>query len=173
VGVAPATSPHGGVVPGARSVLVEVVLLRASPRLAYRVLVGHPSAAETPDAAALRVAGLPAHAWRRPDLVVHSTSWRYDTAGRVVLTYVVLPDPDVAGPATELASPRIARGVASGRPTPARVGVDEVVAHAVRHLAFLLPTDPQVRRAVGPAAEWAAALREWDPAPAGAAPATR
>lgn len=160
-----------GVGPGTRSVLVEVVLLRASPRLAYRVLVGYPSTAESPDAAALRVAGLPAGAWRRTDLVVHSTSWRYDGAGRVVLTYAVLPDPDVACPAVELASPLIARGVASARPTPARVGVDEVAAHAVRHLAFLLPTDPKVRRAVGPDADLAAALRQWEPAVAGAVPA--
>jgi CRP-like cAMP-binding protein len=114
----------------------------------------HPGAAA---AAALESAGLAARA-------VHSTSWRHDR-GRLVLTYLaVLDDPGVSPTGLRAAQVRrasLARGSAVG-PPPA-IGIEAVVEHALRHLAWLLADDPAVRQALGP--EWAAALAGYQPEP--------
>ncbi|MEU8133761.1 hypothetical protein [Streptodolium elevatio] len=133
---------------GSRPVAVEVVLLRALPQLGYRVVRGAPLPAEAPDAAAVRLAGLPRKAARRADLVVHSTSWRYDDAGQVVLMYAVAPDPFPQLPAVAVDLGAVARGTGPARPSPTRVRVGDVAAHAVRHLAFLARCDAQVRSAL-------------------------
>lgn len=76
------------------AVAVEVLLLRldGAGRLAYRELRAGWWPPGTPDALALRFAGIDGSA---PDATVsHSTSWRCDRNGRIVLTYAVLPDPD-------------------------------------------------------------------------------
>ncbi len=116
-----------------------------------------PGKGESPDAAARRISG---------DTVVHSTSWRYRPEGQVVLTFAVCPDP---APDSGSASPvlRTTVGLSPGRPVPRHMEIGHVAAHAVRHLAFLLGTDPVVGAALARTPRIAAALREIDPAPAG------
>jgi hypothetical protein len=89
---------------------------------------------------------------------VHSTSWRQER-GAVVLTHVAAvgrPAGDVPGfrhwPVRQRA---MAHGTALT--PPARIDLEHVVAHALRHLAWLAVADGAVRRALGP--EWRSALR--------------
>lgn len=125
------------------NVYVEVLTLRADldGRWSYRRATAVPARGESPDEAARRTAGaVPG--------VMHSTSWRYRPEGRVVLTYAVCPDPEPGLPATPLRTLEIARGPAPDSPTPERIEVDHVAAHAVQHLAFLMTTDQVVREAL-------------------------
>jgi hypothetical protein len=78
------------------------------------------------------------------EFVMHSTSWRYVRPGRVVLTYIAYSDH------LEFRIDRVRTltlkqlkdiKIASGRPRT-RAGLErQVVAHAMRHIAFLVQTD--------------------------------
>lgn len=86
--------------------------------------------------------------------VLHSTSWRHD-GEHVVLTYLAVVD-QPAALNDNLASETVgrialARGAATAAPTS--IQVEQVVEHALRHLAWLVDDDPVV----------AAALPEWPP----------
>jgi hypothetical protein len=77
--------------------------------------------------------------------LVHSTSWRY-ASGRVVLTYIAYSDELVFGRGKvkrlslkELRKINISRGQPRSREGLER----QVVAHAMRHIAFLIQTDYQ------------------------------
>src|SRR5579875_1941880 len=145
-------------VPG-RRVMIEVYLLRAGPggTLAFRRAWGWLDEAETPDDAAVRV-GLPRT--RRPLRAgtLHSTSWRHGADGSIVLTYVMAPDPEPELAAVELASLQLAHGPTARQPTPLQVRPEQVAAHAVRHLAMVADTNPQVREALCADQDLAAAL---------------
>lgn len=139
-------------------VSVETLMLRVSTdnRWSYRQSMTEPRRGESPDAAARRLSGVTA---TDPDTVLHSTSWRYEPDGRIVLTYTVCPDPSPWLPAIEVPVLELARGEAPATPSPDRIATANVVAHAVRHLAFLMAEDPVVARAlsrhplIGPALE--------------------
>ncbi|MCK2216044.1 hypothetical protein MF672_019905 [Actinomadura sp. ATCC 31491] len=126
-------------------VSVETLMLRVDTdnRWSYRHASTRPRPGETPDEAARRLAGVRE---ADPDVVLHSTSWRYEPDGRIVLTYAVCPDPSPWLPAVEAPDLVIARGAAPATPAPEHVAVANVVAHAVRHLAFLVAEDPVVAR---------------------------
>lgn len=128
-------------------VSVETLMLRVGTgnRWHYRHARTRPAPGESPDEAARRLAGVAAG---DPGTVVHSTSWRHEPEGEIVLTYAVCPDPAPWLPAVEAATLEIARGEAPATPSPGRVTLDNVVAHAVRHLAFLMAEDPVVARAL-------------------------
>src|SRR6266496_2556195 len=121
---------------------VEVILLRTDEdgRLWFRVLRGSLDS-DHPDACARRLAALPDGG----PALLHSTSWRYDPCGGVVLTYVAAPESRPELTARPLAEAMIAASAGPGEPTPPRVGLRNVAAHGVRHLALLLRTDPVVR----------------------------
>ncbi len=146
------------VVTGRHVVSVETLMLRVGTdnRWAYRHALTRPLRGESPDETARRLSGV---APGDPDTVLHSTSWRYEPDGEIVLTYAVCPDPSPWLPATEVPALEIARGRAPATPSPQGVTLANVVAHAVRHLAFLLAEDPVVARAlsrhprIGPALE--------------------
>jgi hypothetical protein len=95
---------------------------------------------------------------------VHSTSWRQE-AGTVVLTHLAV----VARPAGDVAGferrPVRGRELAFGTALapPARIDPEHVVAHALRHLAWLVDHDGAVREALGPG--WRGALRPHQPEP--------
>jgi hypothetical protein len=86
--------------------------------------------------------------------ILHSTSWRHD-GEHVILTYLAVVDPP--GAPNENLAPEVvgraalARGAATA--APASIQVEQVVEHALRHLAWLLHDDPAV----------AAALPGWVP----------
>lgn len=138
-------------------VSVETLMLRvdARRRWSYRSALTSPRPGESPDAAARRLAGVAAG---DSGTVVHSTSWRYEPDGRVVLTYAICPDPEPWLPAVEVPVLEIARGRAPAAPSPDRVALANVVAHAVRHLAFLMAEDPVVARVLARHPRLAAAL---------------
>jgi len=97
-------------------------------------------------------------------LVVHSTSWRHEEA-RIILTYIA-----VVRPPAELATDslivlpvtrtELARGEAMA--APEAIGVEAVLEHALRHLAWLVKDDPAVMQAL---ADWKATLAEFQPEP--------
>lgn len=88
--------------------------------------------------------------------VLHSTSWRHEPSGRLVLTYAAGPAP--GSDMTPLVEPSV---VCSGdplTPAPPDVHAHHVAAHAARHLADLATRDPGVAAAAatGAAEFWAA-----------------
>jgi len=107
---------------------------------------------ETARAATTRL--FPAIPLRR--VVVHSTSWRYEHE-KLVLTYLAYSD--------ELPFDGLPR-VLPREPNAVGAGVASVVAHAIRHLAFLVREEPdEYRRALSP--ETLAHLARIDPEVAG------
>jgi hypothetical protein len=95
-------------------------------------------------------------------LVVHSTSWRRDRAA-VVLTFVaVLPSDAVR----ELAAVAVRRAeLARGEATAATqvISWEQVVEHALRHLAWLVRDDSVVAASLGDG--WRQALEDYVPEP--------
>ncbi|GIH23506.1 hypothetical protein Aph01nite_18160 [Acrocarpospora phusangensis] len=135
--------PERGLVP----LSVEILALRVDEagRWRYRRLVTALRDGETPDEAVRRHVGVAAD---DQATVVHSTSWRYQPKGRLVLTYAVCPDPDPLASAEELTEFRLARGSTPAAPSPDDVQVENVAAHALRHLAHLLHSDDVVATAL-------------------------
>jgi hypothetical protein len=95
--------------------------------------------------------------------VVHSTSWRHE-GGRLVLTYVAVLDAEPPSVAGLVGGPVAPGAPARGGATtpPASLHIDQVLHHALRHLAWLQRDDPAVAAELDPA---------WGPALAGHAPA--
>ena len=95
-------------------------------------------------------------------LVVHSTSWHQEE-GRLVVTYAA-PIAVVSSPPRTrfipVAPGRLARGDALVAPTS--VNQDEIVRHAVQHLAWLWITDDAIRWAL---LDWELHLRPFELAP--------
>jgi hypothetical protein len=96
--------------------------------------------------------------------VVHSTSWRLEDA-RVILTYVAVVAAALALPPDSLVAINVrrldlARGEALG--APSAIGVEQVLEHAFRHLAWLVRDDPAIRAALP---DWRERLNEYEPEP--------
>lgn len=97
-----------------------------------------------------------------PPLLVHSTSWRRASGG-VLLTFLVVIGEDQA---PGLKSVPITRAeLARNSATEAAKGVstNQVVEHALRHLAWLAQDDAAVRAELSPV--WLAELAGYVPAP--------
>ena len=97
-------------------------------------------------------------------LVVHSTSWRHEE-GRIILTYIAAvesPGELARDSLVALAVKRaeLARGGAMS--APKSIGVEAVIEHALRHLAWLVRDDPAVASELG---GWRAALTGFEPEP--------
>ncbi len=95
-------------------------------------------------------------------LLVHSTSWRRGKGG-VLLSFLVVIGEDQA---TELDFVPIMRAeLARNSATEAAKGVstNQVVEHALRHMAWLAQDDAAVKAALSP--EWLAALAGYVPEP--------
>jgi hypothetical protein len=85
--------------------------------------------------------------------LIHSTSWRWEPDGRIVLTYVAWVKEGTLGPAARSLPKLAAPGpVDPLRPRPAEIRELDPLAHGLRHLAFLLRTsrDGAMARALGP-----------------------
>ncbi|TMF42649.1 MAG: hypothetical protein E6I23_12620 [Chloroflexi bacterium] len=97
-----------------------------------------------------------------PPLLVHSTSWRRGQGG-VLLSFLVVIGDDQAA---DLAGVPIIRAeLARNSATEAAKGVssNQVVEHALRHMAWLAQDDAAVRATLSPA--WVAALSGYVPEP--------
>ncbi|MFY1668505.1 hypothetical protein ACN27G_00885 [Plantactinospora sp. WMMB334] len=121
---------------------VETILLSTSPGgLRFRARARALTEGEHPDAVARALAGM---SRRGGDVLLHSTSWRFQDTG-IVLTYVALPDPH---PKPDQSAP-VEPGPVLGQqdplaPAPGVVRPVDVAVHACRHLAFLRHTDALV-----------------------------
>jgi len=95
-------------------------------------------------------------------LLVHSTSWRRDR-NAVILTFVVAIDvPAPAGmDSRPIGRATLARSEATAAPRD--IGTDQVVEHALRHLAWLVKDDPIVRGELSVA--WMSTLSAYVPEP--------
>jgi hypothetical protein len=95
-------------------------------------------------------------------LLVHSTSWRR-ARGSVVLTFVVVnrdgQAPELPGIPVHRAE--LARSGATD--APVAIAYQQVLEHALRHLAWLIEDDETVRSVLGE--EWKVALRGYTPEP--------
>ena len=97
-------------------------------------------------------------------LVIHSTSWRHEE-GRVILTYIaaVLPPQDLPSDSLlvlPVGRTELARGEAMA--APQTIGVEAVLEHALRHLAWLLHDDRSVMETLG---SWKPYLAGFQPEP--------
>jgi hypothetical protein len=95
-----------------------------------------------------------------PPILVHSTSWRRDRDA-VVLSFIVVIDEMHVGAMDSRPIVRAELARSGATAAPRTIGTDQVVEHALRHLAWLAEDDPVVREVL-PAA--------WHPVLAGYAP---
>jgi hypothetical protein len=94
--------------------------------------------------------------------LVHSTSWRRER-GSVVLSFVVVIDPQRVGSMDSRPIGRAALARSGATAAPAAIAFDQVVEHGLRHLAWLAQDDPVVRAELsGP---WRTALADYLPEP--------
>jgi hypothetical protein len=119
---------------------VEVLVLRllSADVLGHRWVRGPLPAHSSPDGRAVELVGCSSG-------LCHSTSWRQDRPGLLVLTYAAVPDPCSHAAAAPFRLPLVVTGGGALHPRPAEVDAGHVAAHAVRHLADLAQRDPVVR----------------------------
>lgn len=94
--------------------------------------------------------------------LLHSTSWRRDHAA-VILSFLVVVDPELT---TGMESRPIGRAeLARSQATtaPPSIGTNQVLEHALRHLAWLAEDDPVVAGELSVA--WRRALSDYVPEP--------
>jgi hypothetical protein len=91
--------------------------------------------------------------------LVHSTSWRWEE-GMVVLSFLAVSDRPV-GEAAVVSRVDLARGSAKGAPT--QIASDQVLEHALRHLAWLAEDDETVRAKLD--GDWRDLLDRYVPEP--------
>jgi hypothetical protein len=87
---------------------------------------------------------LPADNKTAQEFVVHSTSWRYSAPRRIVLTYIAYSDELDFGAARVRRLPlkQLRRiNISTGQPRSPFGRERQVVAHAMRHIAFLIKSD--------------------------------
>jgi hypothetical protein len=130
-------------------VQIEVMLLSVSDgtELGWRAVRSTLPTGCRPDARARELAGLDSDV--PAATVVHSTSWR-PISGGLILTYVVLPDPNPAGCSVHMvpAEARVICSADAAAPSPPVVDAEHVLAHALRHLSLVARTNPAVAAAV-------------------------
>ncbi len=141
----------------AANVVVEVIGIRPLPdgALGYRVVHALWEPGTTPDRLALDAIGIAETPG--PWTVSHSTSWRFEEPDVVYLTYAVMPDLVMSADVTILERTGVVSSGDPMLPTPPELHEHHIAAHAVRHLAYLVETDPAVRDAAG---RWP---RAWQP----------
>ncbi|MGQ0848137.1 MAG: hypothetical protein ACT4OP_03320 [Actinomycetota bacterium] len=91
--------------------------------------------------------------------VLHSTSWRWESSA-VVLTFIGVVDLEPNLELLPIVPTELARGESDS--APERIDSDQVLYHALRHLAWLVREDEVVRSALD--AGWQQALATYVPA---------
>ena len=95
-------------------------------------------------------------------LLVHSTSWRRDR-GAVILSFVVVIANGLVGNMASRPIERTDLARSEATVAPRDIATDQVVEHALRHLAWLAEDDPVVRDELSEG--WKAALATYVPEP--------
>lgn len=138
--------------------LADSAIVGLKPSHADSFVVGWPAGAKPEEVAskALKTLGLTAE-------VLHSTSWRH-AGNEVVLTYLAVVSPDYALPESWEAAPVQHAALARGDVTtpPPTIAVDQVLEHALRHLAWLSREDEVIGKALP---GWALVLEGYVPEP--------
>ena len=138
--------------------LVDGSIVSLRPAHADSFVVGWPAGAkpEVIAANALRMLGLEA-------VVLHSTSWRHANA-EVVLTYLAVVAPGFTLPDSWEAIPVLHAELARGDTTapPPVIGIQQVIEHALRHLAWLSKEDAVIGAALP---DWREVLESYVPEP--------
>jgi len=81
------------------------------------------------------------------EFLVHSTSWRYEQPGRVILTYIAYSDEleFETGKTKSLPLKKLKTITKKSHKPRTQAGLEKkVVSHAMRHIAFLIKTDDQI-----------------------------
>jgi hypothetical protein len=90
---------------------------------------------------------LPSRELEEKEFLIHSTSWRYERPGNVILTYVAYSDEfEFPDGKTQSMSLKQLRTIAKTGWTPRSAAEVEkkVVCHAMRHISFLIRTDKEI-----------------------------
>lgn len=97
-----------------------------------------------------------------PPRLLHSTSWRRDRAS-VILSFLVVVDQEVAAgmESRPIGRAELARSRATA--APQSIGSNQVLEHALRHLAWLAKDDPVVAAEL--TTPWHRALSDYVPEP--------
>jgi hypothetical protein len=164
IGVTPAAAGRTAIgAEGGRVVVETIVLSERRGVLRFRAARRSMHTGDHPDDLARGLAGLTACT---PGAVLHSTSWRVEAAA-VVLTYVALPDPCPEPSARPVALDAAATAAGPLAPSPGRIEVDAVAAHACRHLALLAIVDEHVALAARALPDLWRPIAKLSPIPAG------
>jgi len=81
------------------------------------------------------------------EFVIHSTSWRYETPGKVILTYIAYSDEleFQKGKSTSFPLQKIKTITKQSRKPRTQTAIEKkVVSHGLRHIAFLIRTGNQI-----------------------------
>jgi hypothetical protein len=81
------------------------------------------------------------------EFIIHSTSWRYERPGNVLLTYIAYSDELTfeKGKTKNLLLRNLGNITRNSRKPYSRTQLEKkVVCHAIRHIAFLVKTDDQI-----------------------------
>jgi len=140
------------------AVHIEIIAFRHGEKLEWRRVEGAIQKNEKPDEAALRLLSLGSSPF---DGMCHSTSWRFETENRIVLTYAVIPDPDPGSAACVLSGDVILASIDPLRPAPPNLRTEHIALHAVHHLAELSRRDVTVKNQVDRYPEMWNMLREY------------
>lgn len=78
--------------------------------------------------------------------VCHSTSWRWTDENQIVLTYATVTGHDGLSGVEWLDGPAVVSSGELLKPRPDYLHAHHVAAHAIKHLASLATTDPEIGR---------------------------
>ena len=81
------------------------------------------------------------------EFIVHSTSWRYERPGKILLTYIAYSDELTfeKGKSKSLSLKDLRTILKRSRKPRSQAELEKkVVSHAMRHISFLIRTDPQI-----------------------------
>jgi len=95
-------------------------------------------------------------------ILLHSTSWRRDR-GAVILSFLVAIEADQRGVMASRPIDRSELARSEATAAPSAIGSDQVLEHALRHLAWLVQDDPVVSRELPHG--WREALATYVPEP--------
>lgn len=95
-------------------------------------------------------------------LVVHSTSWRR-ARGSVILSFLVINRDDQAPELTGVSIGRAALARSDATSAPGSIASEQVLEHALRHLAWLARDDRVVQSTLSE--DWHTLLRDYVPEP--------